>query len=372
MENEKRLDDKKPLLEEEEIFRFLRHIVSKRKTIFVWTAVFATLGVIVLLTQNKEYTATVSMAPETGQGSISGGLSSLASMAGVDISSMSGTDDAIYPYLYPDIVQSMSFLTSLLDARIRTVDSSDEMTYLYYRQNIQKKNIVKTVIGAPKKWIKSLMSMFVRKAPWDGSDDVFDAYNLSEKQYNFMESFKKDVSIDVDKKTDVITLSFTAQDPKVAALMVDFMRGRLQEVITDYRTHKAQVDYSYYTELYLDAKRQYEEAQLKYAEFCDRNHNMNLERVMIERDRLETERDLKSTLFSQWAQQLELSKAKIQQNTPAYTVLVPASIPVLPSTPRKIVVLIAFCVLGFLFGLSLAVFRDPVVRIHRKIFSISE
>ena len=62
------------------------------------------------------------------------------------------------------------------------------------------------------------------------------AYNLSEKQMQMIENLKKDISISVDKKTDVITLSFTDQDPLIAATMVDTIMCRLQNQITAYRS----------------------------------------------------------------------------------------------------------------------------------------
>lgn len=364
--------DKKPLIREEEIYALLHKVLDGKKTVMIWISVFAVVGILVAITNKKEYTATVSMAPESGQTSSLGNLGSLASMAGIDLGGLNGGDDAIYPYLYPDIVQSMPFVTSLLDVRIQTIDGLADTTYLYYRQNIQKKSIVKKVVQAPKKLIKNLMSMLTPKLPWDGQDDVFNPYNLSEKQQKFLEGMQGDITIVVDKKTDVITLSFKSQDPKVSAIMVDKMRVLLQERITDYRTNKTQQDYSYFESLCREAKKEYETAQMKYADFCDRNRNVTLEKTLVEKTRLEADMDMKNTLYTQWAQQVELSKAKIQQNTPVYTILVPASIPALPSSPRKLFVVFAFCFLGFVGGLSVVLLKDPVKGVFRKLFRYTE
>lgn len=364
--------DRKPLVREEEIYALLHKILQKKKTVILWTILFAILGLVVAITNKKEYTAVVSMAPESGQSSSFGSLGSLASMAGIDLGGLNGGEDAIYPYLYPDIVQSMPFVTSLLDIRVQTIDNRVDSTYLYYRQNFQKKSLVSRIVHAPKRLVKNLMSMMTPKLPWDGQDDVFDPYHLSEKQLNFIEAMQGDISISVDKKTDVITLSFVSQDPKVSAIMVDNMRELLQQRITDYRTNKAQQDFSYFESLYKDSKKEYESAQMRYAEFCDRNRNVTSEKALVEKDRLEADMDMKNTLYSQWAQQVELAKAKIQQTTPAYTVLVPASIPALPSSPRKLVVLFLFCVLGGFCGVSAVVLKDPVTNVLRKIFCYSE
>lgn len=360
--------EKKPLVNEEEIYALLHKILDRKRTIIVWTLVFAILGLVVAITNKKEYTAMVSMAPESGQSSSFGGLGSLASMAGIDLGSLSSDNDAIYPYLYPDIVQSIPFIVSLLDVRIKTIDGMVDSTYLYYRRNIQKEGLAKKIVKSPKRMLKKLMSAFTPKLPWNGQEDVFDPYYLSEKQQKFLESMQGDFSISVDKKTDVISLTFKSQDPRVSAIMVDRMRELLQERITEYRTNKTQQDYSYFKTLYNESKAQYEIAQMKYADFCDRNRNVTMEKVLVEKTRLEADMEMKNALYTQWAQQLELTKAKIQQSTPVYTVLVPASIPAIPSSPRKLVVLFLYGFLGFIIGVSVVLFKESFRNILSKIF----
>ncbi|KAA6311969.1 hypothetical protein EZS27_037013, partial [termite gut metagenome] len=46
------------------------------------------------------------------------------------------------------------------------------------------------------------------------------------------------------------------------------------------------------------------------------------------------------------AQQLQIAKAKVQEITPVYTVVQPATVPLRPSKPNKIMILIGFIFLG--------------------------
>lgn len=360
-------NSKKPLIREEELTELIRKVVHGKKTVLLWTLCFFVLGILVAFTTKKTYTSQVVMAPESGETSALGGLGSIAAMAGINVDALGGGSDAIYPLLYPDIVGSLPFVTSLLDTKIQTVDGTLDTTYLYYRQTVHKQGLMEKIVHFPKKTVKKFLKLFVKGAQWTGDANVFDPYWLSEGQMNFIDNLKHDFSVKIDKKTDVITLSFTEQDPKVAAIMADALRLSLQNAITEYRTGKAVQDYNYIEGLYNESKSEYLDAQLKFADFCDKNRNISLEKVQIEKNRLESDMDLKNQLFSQWAQQLELSRAKIQQNTPAFTIMSPAAIPALPSSPRKLKTMCLFILLGLVLGCCYVAFKDPVKSAFRKI-----
>jgi uncharacterized protein involved in exopolysaccharide biosynthesis len=64
-------------------------------------------------------------------------------------------------------------------------------------------------------------------------------------------------------------------------------------------------------------------------------------------DRLQNEAQLAFTLYNQTAQQMQLAKAKVQETTPVFAVLEPATVPQLPSKPSKAMILIVFIFLAF-------------------------
>ena len=97
------------------------------------------------------------------------------------------------------------------------------------------------------------------------------------------------INVFVDKKTEVITLSFKDPDPEIAALMVQYIEEELETKVVDYRIRKAQKDCEYMAKLYEESKIEYEKAQANYADFVDHNRNITLERVQIERQRLRRE-----------------------------------------------------------------------------------
>lgn len=355
---------KKPLLKEADLLQLVSKVLSKWKFILKTTLCFMVFGVVIAFSTIKYYTSEIMVAPESSSSGMAGGLASLASFAGLD---MDAGGDAIYPLLYPDIIQSLPFLCSLFDVDVQSVDGEIDTTYGYYLKNYRKQSWMKQVKDFPKKMILRFVALFKEKKPM-GNVYEFDPYRLSEAQLTMVVRLKDAINVFVDKKTDVITLSFTEQDPLIAAMMADTIMVRLQERITEYRTKKALADCVYFEGLYNDAKREYEKAQENYAIYVDRNRNVTQERFLIEKERLEADKELKNMLYSQWAQQLQLAKAKVQEQTPAFTTLKPATVPVKPSSMRRLVIVLIFAFLGGVFSVAYVALKEPFSEICRKIF----
>jgi capsule polysaccharide export protein KpsE/RkpR len=122
----------------------------------------------------------------------------------------------------------------------------------------------------------------------------------------------------VDKKTSVISITVTDQDPLIAALIADSAKQRLQTFITNYRTNKARNDLSYMEKLYNEAKEQYSRARQLYASYSDANQELLLESYKSKEEDLENEMQLKYNIYTQVTEQLQLAKAKVQERTPAF------------------------------------------------------
>lgn len=356
--------EKKPVIKEQDIMELLSTLWKNKRFIIRFTLLFFVFGVVLAVTSVKKYTVEVMVAPEASDGaSLAGNLGSLASMVGIDLGAASG--DAIYPLIYPDIVTSLPFLTSMMDVRVKTQDGVDT-TYSYYQAKLQKKYWFSEVLKAPKKGLMKLASLFKKQQPSGGDPYVFDPYRLSKQQLGQVETLKNKTTIFVDKKTEVITLSFTDSDPEVAAVMAETMEKFLEEAVTEYRTKKAQKDCQYMEKLYLESKAEYEKIQREYAEYVDHNRNITLESVLIERQRLEEEKELRNTLYSQWAQQLMVSQAKLQHNTPVFTTLKPASVPAQPSSIRRLLVIFLYGFTGLVIAVLFVLLRKPFHQILDK------
>ena len=151
----------------------------------------------------------------------------------------------------------------------------------------------------------------------------------------------KRISVSVDKKTGVTTLSVTMQDPLISASLTDTVMRCLQNYITDYRTNKARHDLAFTEKLYKEAKDNYTAAQSKYASFVDANQNIILLSYRAEQERLQNDMNLAYQVYSQVANQLQVARAKGQEEKPVFAVVEPAVVPQQPSgTSRKMYVII--------------------------------
>ena len=355
---------KNNLEEDINLLELVAKVLLNWKFVLKVSICFMALGLVVALSSIKKYTAQVVISPESSAYGMDGGMASLASLAGFNLEPES---NAIYPLLYPDIIQSLPFLCSLLDVHVQSIDGRVDTTYLHYMKTMRKDSWISKVKSYPRKIVKKVISLFEEEEKLAGNPNVFDPYRLSKKQVMIIEDLKGAINIAVDKKTEVITLSFTDQDPLIAAMMVDTIKVRLQDRITEYRTKKTIIDCDYIEKLYIESKAEYEKSQEAYAMYVDRNRNVTQERFLVEKERLVADRDLKNSLYMQWAQQLQLAKAKVQEYTPAFTTLKPASVPALPSSMSRLKLLILYTFLGGVFAVSYVLLKDYVVGIFREV-----
>ena len=323
-------------------------IWSRRKFVFQVFGVAVLVGLIVAFGQPKEYTTQVLMAPEVVGKGTSGNLGMLASMAGINISG-SSTGEALSPELYPNIVKSTPFLLDLLPIKVTIENQKKQLSLYEYINEHQQTAWWNHAISFPFKTIGWLISLFREKEELN-ADEPINAFQLTPKQSIVIRSVSERILVNVDKKTGVISLSVTMQDPVISAMLTDTVMKNLQTYVTNYRTNKAKGDLAYAEKLYEEAKGNYYDAQQKYANFSDANRDINLTGFRTRMERLQNEATLAYSLYSQVSQQLQMAKAKVQEETPVFTVIQPASVSLTPSKPNKPMVLIGFGLLSIILS----------------------
>lgn len=316
----------------------LRRIFAIRRKLYLAAAVGLVAGVIIALSIPKQYTVSVTLSPEMGSGKSGGGLSSLAaSFLG---GGGSDSPDALNATLAPDIVASTPFLLELFDARVCTADGKVDTTLVAYLDE-QSAPWWNTVLGLPGMavgGIKSLLGGDKKELPADSL--AGGSIELSEEDAGKLKSLRQSVLAEVDKKTAITTLTVTLQDPKVTATVADSVVSKLQQYITAYRTRKAKEDCRYLEQLYRERQAEYYEAQQRYANYVDANSNVVFQSTLAERERLQNDMSLAYQVYSQVAQQLQVARAKVQEEKPVFAVVEPAVVPRDPSgTSRKVIVL---------------------------------
>ena len=298
------------------------------------------IAAIYALSLPNYYSCTVKLAPELGGSAKStGGLASLASSFGISLGSAQQGADAINPMLYPDLMNSVDFKTSLFEIPVTREEDNKTFTYYDYLMNEQK---------AP--WwsagMKAFFSLFSSKK--DDQKTKVNPFRLTKKQADIVKDIDKNVVCDVDKKTMVITIDVTDQDALICATLADSVKNRLQKFITDYRTSKARVDLEYNKKVLSEAMAKYEEAREKYARFSDSHRDVSSQSAQTKMADLQSEMQLHQQIMQQVVAQMQQADMKVQEETPAFTTLQSATVPVVKAGPKRAQMCLIFLFLAFL------------------------
>ena len=333
-----------------------KKIWAKRRLFYIVWAITFVVACVIILPVPRTYFSEVTVAPEMSGGA-EGTLGSIASSFGFNLGDMQ-SDDAFYPDIYPDIIATNGFIVDLLKVQIETEDGDLKTDYYTYLRKHQKT----TFYLAPFIWLRKHLTMLFDKGKTNaaGGDAELDPFRLTKDQDALFEVLRNTISCSVDKKTGIITISVVDQDPLVCATIADSVRVHLQDFITKYRTNKARIDMEYYEKLTNNAKIEYEEAVKRYSQYVDANRNVILQAYISERDEIENDMERKLTTYNAMTTQLEAAKARVQESTPAFTLLQASSVPVRPYGPKRMIFIVGMLFLVSI-GTVLYIFRTGIL-----------
>lgn len=335
--------------EEIDIRELLLKALDNWRAFVKWALIALVVGIVVAFSIPKEYSVKVMLAPEaiSSSSSLSGSLSSLAAMAGVSNLKSGTSRDALSPLMYPDIVKSTPFLVSLFDVPVEVKVKGEmvQTTMFEYVKEYTKSPWWSKAISLPFKALGWFMGLFRKQDEETGTAEI-NPVQLTKPQAAVAKALSEMITMTVDQKEGTVSCEATAQNPKVAYALADKVLESLQNFVTDYRTEKSRKSLEYMEELFADAQRDYYAAQKAYARYVDANQGVVLQRVMVERQRLQNEMNLQYELYNSCAQQVQLAKAKLAEDTPVYAVIQPPVVPNRASKPSKMTILAAFVFLG--------------------------
>lgn len=348
------MEDNKKNIEVIDLRVIFKKILANKKLYFKVLPIVFVLSCAYILCIPRTYTSSLSLAPEMNNSSSLGGtIGSLASSFGFDLGSME-TSDAINPMLYPDLMEDNGFIVGLFDIKVVSADGEIKCNYYDYLTKHQDEPFWSKGIG-------SIKNLFAEKeTPIKGSSKS-SPYMLSKKQDGIVEGIRKDITISIDKKTAVITITAQAQDPLICKTLADSVKERLQVFITNYRTSKSRIDEEYYKNLATEAKHEYEKARQLYGSYADANTDLQLASLRSKQEDLENDMQLKYNAYSTMMTQYQAAKAKVQERTPAFTIVKGAAVPVKASGPKRMIFVIGMCILAFI-GCTIYILKNNIKR----------
>ena len=349
-----------------DLMDILRRIVGIRKAIYKAAGIGLLIGIVVAISIPKQYTVTVTLSPEMGSAK-EGGLSGLAASFLGNGVTMGDATDALNDSLSADIVSSTPFLMELSAMKI-PVTRNEVMTLDTYLDE-ESSPWWSYVIGLSSMAIGGVKSLFISEEDEFMSSDKAShgTIELSKKESVKIETLKRKIAASVDKKTAMTTVAVTFQNPKVAAIVADSVVGKLQEYIINYRTSKAKEDCVYLERLFKERQQEYYVAQKKYADYLDSHDNIILQSARAEQERLQNDMSLAYQVYSQVASQLQVARAKVQEEKPVFAVVEPAVVPLDPSGTSKKIYVLAFIFLSVCIVIFWKLFGENILNKFKEI-----
>lgn len=300
------------------------------------------MGIIIAISIPKQYTVKVTLSPEMGNSKGSSGLAGLAASF-LGSGSVIGGDgsDALNAALSSDIVSSTPFLLELLNMKVLIPKENIKTLEAYLDE--QSSPWWNYIIGIPGIAIEGIKSLFV-----DTDNPIIDrslqkgTIELTREERDKIIFLRKNIVATMDKKTAITGISVTLQNPKVAAIVADSVVCKLQELIISYRTSKSKEDCAYLEKLFKERQEEYYAMQKKYADYVDTHDNLILQSVRTEQERLQNDMNLAYQVYSQVANQLQVARAKVQEEKPVFAVVEPAIVPLFPSGMGKLLYMLLF------------------------------
>lgn len=345
-----------------DLIALLKQIYQGRKLILMASVSAAVLGVVVALATPNTYTSGSTFIPQTG-GDVkaSSGLSGLASLAGINLSSMGGGSE-IPPTLYPQITGSVPYRKELLSMGLRSTQFSGSLETYLVSQYLESSSILgvikKYTIGLPSLLLKGLRGSSEESASIEAA-----LYAVSEQDRYLFELLSQKLILSLNENEGFVTLSFSDQDKYLAAQVAERAKELLQERIIAFKNQSARELLDFTTKQYQENKTSYEALQDSIAIFKDQNLNISSSLYQNRLDRLERELNIASSVVEQLASQVEQAKLQVNKDTPVFTIIEPVTVPFERSAPKRSLIVVIWTFLGVVLSIGYVLVKDPAKEI---------
>ena len=349
------MENKEEHLKQIDVVAIAKEMKKHKKLYLIALPVTFVLSCLLILCVPRYYSSTAKLAPEISSFS-SSSLGDIASSFGFDLGGSAANGDAIFPELYPELIESNDFMVGMFDVKVKSKDGSINTTYYDYLATKRQTPWWSKAYNSVKQLFDTPDSTPVSK------NGKVNPFQLTRRQDQIARLMSKNIKCDIDKKNYVISISVEDQDPLICATLADTVQAKLQEFITDYRTKKAKKDLEYYKKLSSDAKSKYERIRQQYGSYSDANQDVVLESYRLKANDMENEMQLLYNTYTTLQAQVQQAQAKLLMQTPAFTTLQSASVPLKPAGPKRMIFVLGMTFLAFIvvtvYSIRKMIFRE--------------
>ena len=345
--------------DEIDLIDLLKTVFLARRFVIKTTIFFAVFGVVLALISPVKYIASSTFVPQLSEGSTNSSLGGLASLAGINLSAITGSQpQEIPPSLYPQIAESIPYRLALLEAKVGPNDTS-------FRDYILDQNILPLL----KKYTIGLPGLLLNKKTNNNESSDSPLFQLTEEHRDLFEFVAKVLSIEVDEQEGLVSISIELADRMVAAQLAQAATDLLQSNIIAFKSQSARNNLDFIERQYESKRQEFEQIQDSIAIFKDQNLNITSSLYQNQLSRLESQFTVTSSVFQELAGQVEQAKIQVNKDTPIFTIIEPVSVPLERSKPKRSMMVIIWTFLGGVFSVGWVLVKSPAQQIIKELRS---
>ena len=349
--------------DEIDLIALLKTVFVARRFVITITVMFSALGIVLALVSPVRYTATSMFMPQLSERQSSSSLGGLASLAGVNLSAiMGGQPQEIAPSLYPQIAESSPYRMALLETPVGESQIS-------FRDYILGQDRGVSIIALIKKYTIGLPSLLFSSNNTEPTPQTNTLFDISEEDRGLFEVINQVLSVKVDDKEGLVSISVEFSDRKIAAQLAQAATDLLQTKIIAFKSQSARNNLQF-VQSQFDAKRQeFEQIQDSIAMFKDQNLNITSSLYQNQLTRLESQFTVTSSVFQELAGQVEQAKIQVNKDTPIFMIIEPVSVPLKRSKPKRTTMVVIWTFLGGVIAVGWTLVKAPVFQILEELKS---
>ena len=326
--------------DEIDLIPIVKKVWTNWKFVFRVSVFFAFIGVVVALLSPIIYTSSSTFILSSGIDDKASSIGGVASLVGINLGGMT-SDSQIPAIMYPTVVESVEFKRQLLNEYIDQDKTLKLKSFLidYYNVNLDD-------------FTTKNNEFFVS----DGDDNLF-------------KILKKIIKISVNEKDGFVSISANMPTSEYAANTCINARKILQTIVINTKIKSAKENLNFTQEQLNLKKIEFDEIQDRIAYFEDSNLNIINSKYKNELSKLRAEFQIINSVYTELSKRLEQSKLQVNQDTPVFSIVKEASMPVLRSSPKRTRMVLIFGVLGLLISVLYLICKEPLTQIIKEINS---
>ncbi len=322
------------------LIEIAKTIWNGKKLIFIISSFFVLIGIISALVSPALYSSSTTFIPSSQEGSSVSSLSGVASLVGINLGAMSSGNE-IPSSMYPQISNSVEFKRLLLE---EFIDENKEIKMKSYLADYYKIDSDSKSNSSNKSFVSEL------------ENDLFDIIN------NIL-------NISVNQKDGFVTISANMPESEYAAYSAINARNILQKIIINNNIKSAKQNLKFSEEQLKSKRIEFNEIQNKLGYFNDSNLNIVTSSIINERKRLEAEFQIINAVMVELSKQVEQNKLQVSKDTPVFSIIKEATMPVKRSSPKRGQMVLIFGFIGLILSVFYTVLKAPLIQFIKEFTS---